>query len=119
MSRREKLEQETDLVPVRRIVRVGVAGLVAFAVGGAWALTVQRGATGSVRSGVTDAPPAYAGNEEVGMVFQHPFAQPIAAAKRETARQRLESAGWVDRDAGVVHIPIEEAMDLIVARGHL
>ena len=29
----------------------------------------------------------------------------------------LHSYGWVDRNAGVVHIPIERAMDLVVEKG--
>lgn len=31
--------------------------------------------------------------------------------------QQLNSYGWVDQNAGVVHIPIEQAMKLIVQRG--
>jgi hypothetical protein len=31
--------------------------------------------------------------------------------------QRLNSYGWVDEKAGVVHIPIERAMELIAQRG--
>ncbi|HYJ46126.1 MAG TPA: hypothetical protein VEV81_05885 [Pyrinomonadaceae bacterium] len=34
---------------------------------------------------------------------------------RETAA--LESYGWVDRQKGVVHIPVERAIDLLVERG--
>jgi hypothetical protein len=30
--------------------------------------------------------------------------------------EQLNSYGWVDKDAGVAHIPIERAMDLIVER---
>jgi hypothetical protein len=30
---------------------------------------------------------------------------------------QLNSYGWIDKDAGVAHIPIERAMDLIVQRG--
>jgi hypothetical protein len=30
---------------------------------------------------------------------------------------QLNSYGWVDKDAGVAHIPIKHAMDLIVQRG--
>lgn len=37
-------------------------------------------------------------------------------ALRAAAEQRLHSYGWVDRQAGVVHIPIERAMQLIVRR---
>lgn len=31
--------------------------------------------------------------------------------------QRLQSYGWVDRRAGLVHIPIDRAMQLLLARG--
>jgi hypothetical protein len=36
---------------------------------------------------------------------------------RETEDRVLESYGWVDRDAGVVRIPIDQAMRLAVERG--
>lgn len=39
------------------------------------------------------------------------------AALRRVEQDRLETYGWVDRDHGVVHIPIEEAMRLIAQRG--
>lgn len=32
-------------------------------------------------------------------------------------RQHLETYGWIDRDRGVVRIPIEQAMRRLVARG--
>jgi len=32
-------------------------------------------------------------------------------------QQRLYSYGWVDQKAGIMHIPIERAMDLLVQRG--
>jgi len=37
----------------------------------------------------------------------------------QTEQQRLESYGWVSKDAGVVHIPIEQAMRLTLERGLL
>ncbi|WP_148863665.1 hypothetical protein [Marinobacter fonticola] len=33
------------------------------------------------------------------------------------AQKRLQTVGWVDREAGVVHIPIDEAMALLLERG--
>lgn len=36
---------------------------------------------------------------------------------RAVEEQRLHGYGWVDKDAGVVHIPIEEAMRLTIERG--
>jgi hypothetical protein len=46
-------------------------------------------------------------------------AMPEANLQRvlERDRERLETYGWVDRDAGVVRIPVEEAMRLLVERG--
>lgn len=38
------------------------------------------------------------------------------AALRAREAARLSSYGWVDRQTGVVHIPIERAMELLVAR---
>jgi hypothetical protein len=32
------------------------------------------------------------------------------------ARRWLDSYGWVDRQRGVVHVPIETAIDMLVAR---
>lgn len=33
------------------------------------------------------------------------------------ANDRLHTYGWVDRDAGVIHIPIERAIELVAQRG--
>jgi hypothetical protein len=36
---------------------------------------------------------------------------------RAAEEQRLHSYGWVDKEKGVAHIPIEQAMELVVKRG--
>jgi hypothetical protein len=36
---------------------------------------------------------------------------------REREDQMLDSSGWVDRNLGVVRIPIARAMDLVIQRG--
>ena len=47
----------------------------------------------------------------------------LSSAPQDEQRQeraaklaRLDSAGWVDRERGLAHIPIGDAMDLMVAR---
>lgn len=35
----------------------------------------------------------------------------------EAEQKRLSNYGWVDQSAGVVHIPIDRAMDLLLERG--
>jgi hypothetical protein len=36
---------------------------------------------------------------------------------RESEDKRLDSYGWVDRNAGIVHIPIDDAIKLTLQRG--
>ena len=38
-------------------------------------------------------------------------------AFRDTEDATLHTYGWLDRNAGTVHIPVERAMDLVVERG--
>jgi hypothetical protein len=35
----------------------------------------------------------------------------------EAQKRDLESYGWIDRKAGVIHVPIERAIDLTLERG--
>ena len=53
--------------------------------------------------------------------FPQPQLQSNAAAELEKARaredERLSSYGWVDREAGVVHMPIERAVQMVAERG--
>jgi hypothetical protein len=46
-------------------------------------------------------------------------AQPRRALAQHQAQalERLDAYGWVDAEAGTVHIPIERAMELLVERG--
>lgn len=46
-------------------------------------------------------------------------ADPVAENNdmREDQDERLNSYGWVDQSAGVTHIPIDRAMDLVAQRG--
>ncbi|MEE9235820.1 MAG: hypothetical protein V3U28_10325 [Candidatus Acidoferrales bacterium] len=38
-------------------------------------------------------------------------------AFRQVEEERLSSYGWVDAEAGVIHIPIERALELLAERG--
>ena len=105
---------EEDLVPTRKIVLVGVAALVVFFLGSlaaAWGMQAMR------RQVNPDGPiamPTEAGKGKIGMVEQRLFENANqGVAWREQAHRRLESYGWVDEQKGIVHIPIERAMDLV------
>jgi hypothetical protein len=62
------------------------------------------------------APPARVGESEIGRVFQRPFAlEDTAKRSKAEQREQLDSYGWVDREHGIIHIPIERAMQAVVA----
>lgn len=54
-------------------------------------------------------------------LYPQPRLQPNPAADmarfRRAQLQRLDTTGWVDRDHGIVHIPIDTAMGEIAHRG--
>jgi len=55
--------------------------------------------------------------DEVNAMELTPFGlMPAPELQGRADRARLESFGWVDRDAGVLHIPIQEAFDLYLKR---
>ncbi|MBL8861899.1 MAG: hypothetical protein JNK02_07785 [Planctomycetes bacterium] len=48
---------------------------------------------------------------------RQPFTTRMWADVKVEAQQRIHGYGWIDRDAKVVHIPIERAMDLALQKG--
>jgi hypothetical protein len=106
---------EEDVVASARIVWVGVISLAVFLVGslaaGAAMVSVRR----SVNPEGPAAVPADAGQAKIGIVEQRLFENANqGTAWREQARLRLRSTGWVDRQKGVVHVPIDGAMERVV-----
>ena len=82
-----------------------VIGIV-LALAGAWLLTRERGpATNSA------APPSAMAAPRLQTA-----PQPDRAAYFKAKQQRLTSYGWVDRDAGIAHMPLDEAMRLMAAQ---
>lgn len=52
---------------------------------------------------------------EIGIVDQTQIRRErLGRTLTREKRQRLESFGWIDRERGIVHIPIERAFDIIV-----
>lgn len=53
--------------------------------------------------------------------FPYPQVQPDPVADmnkfREAEELELNSAGWIDQRAGIAHIPVERAIDLVAQRG--
>jgi len=105
---------EEDFVPTKRIVMVGVAALFVFTVGSVAAGLAMRQLRRELNPDGPPPWPAEAGKAKIGMVEQRLFEHANQGpAWRAWSEQRLSSVGWVDQQKGIVHIPIDRAMDLV------
>jgi hypothetical protein len=103
---------EADRIRTWTIVAVGVASLALFAA--ASAVTVAwMGRARAEMNPSWPAIPGASGQRKIGIVEQQLFENANRAqVLREEQEGRLHSYGWVDREKGLVHIPIDRAMDL-------
>ncbi len=113
-----RVRAEEDHIATGKIVVVGVVALVVFffaSVAATMALAQRRA---EIWPGGPPPPPSEAGKAKIGIVEQKHFENTTTGEDwlREQ-RQRLESYGWADRKAGVIHIPVERAMELELERG--
>jgi hypothetical protein len=97
---------------IKRIALVGAGWLVLIAVSVLATRFWQERSRPSSRA----APPAVMGRAEIGIVNQRPFSLEDQAPRlRGEQQSRLGGYGWVDRDAGVIHMPVERAVDAVLA----
>lgn len=110
------LRQETDLLPRAPVTGATVFVVCAIAIGAtvAWLLQScrhaelgQRPITGSAQL----HPPIEVNAIEMSLFDPRPT--PLPSAGTDPALDRF---GWIDREAGVVHIPVDRAIDLYLAR---
>lgn len=110
-SGHDPVRQEEDLIHSPTIVFVGVASLLVFLVAGwvaVWYLNARKAEHGPLAAATE------AGKSKVGMVEQDFFDVAVRGERQTvTKRAHLASWGWIDRDAGTVHMPIERAMELV------
>lgn len=101
-------EREDGGIHVRAIRRgaLAIAGGIVLAVLGSWWLLHELGPAAN-----TAPPPA-----AIPAPRLQPAPQGERAAYFAEKEQRLGSYGWVDRKAGIAHIPLEQAMRLMAAR---
>jgi hypothetical protein len=103
---------EPDHIGTPRILAVGVAALLFFAVA-SWA-TIRLGYDRTRAEVLPDgpaAPPTEIGMNKIGIVEQRLFSLSVEPTDwRKSQLERLHGWGWVDRQAGLIHVPVEEAM---------
>lgn len=105
---------EDERLPFGTVAAVAVAAVVLFTAAVLWARSILQDETrAALPRGEAAAP--MVGQAEIGIVDQRMFElEGRSEHLRRQQLQRLGSYGWVDRDAGVIHIPISRAMDEVV-----
>jgi hypothetical protein len=105
-----------DGMNLKKIVAVGVGALAIFAIGIWWAYSLMSHWRTELQAGGAARTPTELGKTEIGIVDQVPFEKDhrLDVWRAERAK-RLGTFGWVDRAKGIAHIPIEQAMERVVA----
>ena len=110
-----KVRAEPDVVATRRLLAIAASTLTLFlaaSLATGWGMRWWRG-----RLLPEGAPPlpAQVGQAKIGMVEQIPFENARTGEEwTEAQRHRLESYGWVDRKAGIIHVPVEQGMERVL-----
>ncbi len=99
------------------MIAVGVVSLVIFALASWWAISIlhsEKRDAGQARRDRIARPRS--ASAEIGIVDQIPFENDTRLAHWRAERAAvLNGYGWVDRSHGIIHIPIERAMDAVVS----
>jgi len=109
--------QADERVASGKVIAIGVVSLLVFAGATWWSTRVWRTTMTRLEPNGPIAPGAEIGKPEIGIVNQVPF-ETTRSAERYRKRQhdRLGSYGWIDRDKGLIHVPIEKAIDQYLAQ---
>jgi hypothetical protein len=106
---------EDKNLPYRKIVGVGVAALLTFGLSILWSTSLLHGAEKEMQPAGPPPLPPGVNQYEVGIVNQRMFSlDQRAAQKRLQQMTRLNTYGWLDKQTGIVHIPVDVAMDMLV-----
>ena len=98
------------------IIGVGAGSMIIFALATVWSTHILNSTRAELQPGGPPPLPKQVDQYEVGIVNQRVFSlDQRAAQKRLQQMERLRSYGWVDREAGVAHIPIDEAVKMYLA----
>ncbi len=110
-----KTAAEEDVIPGGKIFLVGLGALVIFFVASVAAtLLLNRERARELPDGPAPIP-AVAGQHQIGLVEQVQFENQTQVEDAVQAEQkRLGEYGWVDRPHGIIHLPVQRAMELTI-----
>lgn len=109
-----EVRQEVDAIPGGRLAKIAALAIVIGVIDVFFSALVLETNTGGIRSHQALAAPPPGADGAIAHIEQAPI---LGAAEgldlRRQQREQLSRYRWVDRDAGLVAIPIERAMDLV------
>jgi hypothetical protein len=106
---------EADRINSWKIAAVGLASLAVFLVASLLTVAWMRKEQAELNPAFP-VMPAEAGQAKIGIVEQQLFESANhAEAVRRRQLDRLGSYGWVDKEKGLVHVPIDAAMERYLA----
>jgi len=108
--------QAEEAIASGKVLLVGIIALIIFGGATFWSRSIWRETRNRLEPNGPIAPGAEIGKAEIGIVDQPPF-ETVRTAERTRAQQtkQLQSYGWIDRDKGLIHVPIDKAIDQFVA----
>lgn len=106
-----------DRIDFKKVIAVGGVSLVIFALASWWAISILHAERAVLtRTRGNAKVPAELGRGEIGIVDQVPFESDKRLPRWKAERAAwLNGYGWIDRPNGIIHLPIERAMDEIAA----
>jgi hypothetical protein len=104
--------QADEHVASVKIVAVGVIALVVFGAATIWSARILSSTSRTLQPTGPMPMGKDVGRAEVGIVDQTPYETTRGAERyRRHDLETLGSYGWVDREKGIIHIPIDRAID--------
>src|SRR5262249_46710290 len=117
-TRHPDLAQQEDTIPTWGVLGVLAATIAIFAILVAWAWYTTKLEVAVVRPSGQFPEKRLGPRHDVDEVEQRLFEEQGAGqALKIKQREALDRFGWVDRDHGIVSIPIDDAMDIAVEGG--
>lgn len=107
---------DDDGIDIKKILLIGGGSLATFALSAVVAYFILRHDTNEYQAKGAPPAPALIGKAEIGIIDTPEFDKDSRLEEWKKAKQRrLGSYGWVDRGKGLIHIPIDKAIDQVVA----
>jgi hypothetical protein len=108
---------DDDGIDIKKILIVGAASLAIFVISAVIAHLIMRSDVARLEAGGKPPIPTGIGQDEIGIVDQVEFAGDHRLDDwRKAKKDRLNSFGWSDRTRQLIHIPINQAIEELIAQ---